>query len=217
MNTTPEFSIKITGNHYFGCDYIFSNIYGSAVFADDFNGERESLEGMVNDPEKGDFSEATFAEYAESDSEFYDFSTLPECNKEIEYSTLGTLTEDGDGGLFIRYSGDFSPVCMHITKGGLVTLNGEEDDFSELVFENGKRNYVALPESVFSPSQADGGGYDDGDMQSPIQLCVDTKNLETDISEAGVKLKISYSIEVNGITAEVSDITLTARPCRAQF
>ncbi len=30
-----DFAIKISGNHYFACDYVFSNIYGESVFFDD--------------------------------------------------------------------------------------------------------------------------------------------------------------------------------------
>ena len=27
-----DFAIKISGNHYFACDYVFSNVYGNSVF-----------------------------------------------------------------------------------------------------------------------------------------------------------------------------------------
>ena len=97
-----------------------------------------------------------------------------------------------------------------------MTLNGEDDDFSELVFETGKRNYVALPESLFgetcpSLSRAEPDENCE-DRQSPLQLCINTRNIDADMTEDGGSLKLSYSIEVNGITAESSDIVLTANP-----
>ncbi len=215
-----EVSIKIKGSHYFGCDYIFSNIYGSAVFTENDCQDGVCCDVPMNelisdDPEKGDFSEKTLERFIE-DSDFGDMSellSLPECNKEIEYSTLGTLTPDGSGGVYIRYCGDFSPICMHVSGNGCVTLNGEEDDFSELIFEAGKRNYVALPESLFTePPVSDGTNDTQNDTQSPLQLCISTRNIDTDLTENGGSLSLSYSIEVNGITAECTDITLTANP-----
>lgn len=211
-----EFSIKIKGSHYFGCDYIFSNIYGSAVFTDNDSQscafyDVPMKDIISDDPSKGDFSEKTLERFIEETSDVYDLSTLPDCNREIEYSTLGTLTSDGNGGVYIRYCGDFSPICMHVLQNGKVTLNGEEDDFSELIFEKGKRNYIALPESLFSESPVCVTNESDCDeTQSPLQLCVSTKDIDSDINENGGHLKLSYSIEVNGITAECSDIVLTA-------
>ncbi len=215
-----EVSIKIKGSHYFGCDYIFSNIYGSAVFTESDCPDGTFYDDPMNDiisddPEKGDFSEKTLERFIEDSecSDMLDLVSLPECNKEIEYSTLGTLTSDGSGGVYIRYSGDFSPICMHVSNNGYVTLNGEEDDFSELIFEQGKRNYVALPESLFIEQPvADDGSSEENDTQSPLQLCISTRNIDSDLTENGGSLSLSYSIEVNGITAECTDITLTADP-----
>ena len=219
MNT--DFSIEIKGSHYFGCDYIFSNIYGSAVFTendcpDDGIYDIPMNELISDDPNKGDFSEKTLERFIDDASDLLDISTLPDCSKEIEYSTRGTLSPDGSGGVYIRYSGDFSPICMHVSKCGKVTLNGEDDDFSELVFETGKRNYLALPESLFgetcpSLSRAEPDENCE-DRQSPLQLCINTRNIDADMTEDGGSLKLSYSIEVNGITAESSDIVLTANP-----
>ena len=101
-------------------------------------------------------------------------------------------------------------------------IHKEETDFfvdentTELVFETGKRNYVALPESLFGETcpALSSTEPDDGceDRQSPLQLCINTRNIDADMTEDGGSLKLSYSIEVNGITAESSDIVLTANP-----
>ena len=203
-----EVSISINGKHYFGCDYIFANIYGSSVFSDEeqsaFPGE-ENLGEISKDPESGDFSRETLEEFInEGSGDALDLSTLPDVNKEIEYSTLGTLQSDGNGGFLIRYSGDFSPICIH-AQDGRITLNGQEDDFSELVFEKDKRNYICLPESLFVE---DASG--ENENQSPIMLCLTAECVENNLKEDGGVLHVSYSIEVNGITAEVTDFTLTA-------
>ena len=203
-----EVSISISGRHYFGCDYIFANIYGSSVFSDEENRalpQEENLGEISRDPESGDFSKETLEEFINSDTGgTLDLSTLPDVNKEIEYSTLGTLQSDGKGGYLIRYSGDFTPICIH-AQDGKITLNGQEDDFEELVFEKDKRNYICLPESLFLEDAAE-----ENENQSPIMLCLTAECVENNLKEDGGVLHVSYSIEVNGITAEVTDFTLTA-------
>ena len=203
-----EVSISISGKHYFGCDYIFANIYGSSVFSEEERpslSEDDSLGDISRNPENGDFSSETLEEFISSDSgDSLDLSTLPDVNKEIEYSTLGTLQSDGKGGYLIRYSGDFTPICIH-AENGRITLNGQEDDFSELVFEKGKRNYICLPESIFTEEFQE-----ENENQSPIMLCLSAECVENNLQENGGVLHVSYSIEVNGITAEVTDFTLTA-------
>ena len=210
-----EVSISINGRHYFGCDYIFSNIYGSSVFSEDdkIDPDSASLEEMSKDPESGDFSSETLDRFIKDDSgTSLDLSTMPDVSKEIEYSTFGTLQSDGEGGYYIRYSGDFSPICIHAAKDGVFSLNGQDDDFSELVFETGKRNYIVLPESLFLEDASE-----DNENQSPITLCLSAQTVENEITENGGTLHVSYSIEVNGITAEVTDFTLTATGTSQQF
>ena len=208
MHLPREVSISISGKHYFGCDYIFANIYGSSVFSEEDNCSAysdDNLGEISKDPESGDFSSETLEEFINSDSGgTLDLSTLPDVNKEIEYSTAGTLQSDGKGGYLIRYSGDFSPICIH-AESGKITLNGQEDDFSELVFEKDKRNYICLPESLFMEENQE-----ENENQSPIMLCLTAKCVENNLQEDGGVLHVSYSIEVNGITAEVTDFTLTA-------
>ena len=209
MHLPREVSISISGKHYFGCDYIFSNIYGSSVFSEEDRMpvvNDEDLEKVAKNPESGDFSSETLDEFIEENSSGeLDLSTMPECNKEIEYSTVGTLQSDGSGGVLIRYSGDFTPICIHAdsTK---ISLNGQDDDFSELVFETGKRNYIALPESLFKDDE----NAAENENQSPIMLCLSAECVENNITDNGGSLHVSYSIEVNGICAEVTDFTLTA-------
>ncbi len=209
-NSPKEFSINIKGKHYFGCDYIFSNIYGASVFADeetDLHSFTQQDETLKANPENGDYSPETLEEFMASDNALYDLLSMPDCKKEIDYTTTGSVISDGVGGVLIRYSGDFSPICMHLSRDGTFALSGQEDDFSELVFEKGKRNYVSLPETLFGdePSSVN-------ENQSPILLCLNAQSIESNITEDGGYLKVSYSIEVNGITAEVTDFTLTATP-----
>ncbi len=205
-----EVSISISGKHYFGCDYIFANIYGSSVFSEEEASQAvqdENLGEISKDPENGDFSRETLEEFISSDTgDTLDLSTMPDVNKEIEYSTLGTLQSDGNGGYLIRYSGDFTPICIH-AENGRITLNGQEDDFSELVFEKDKRNYICLPESLFLED-----AQEENENQSPIMLCLTAECVENNLKDDGGVLHVSYSIEVNGITAEVTDFVLTATP-----
>jgi len=208
MHLPQEVSISISGKHYFGCDYIFSNIYGSSVFAEEDTSPipaADDLEKVAKDPESGDFSSETLDEFINSDStDELDLSTMPECRREIEYSTVGTVQSDGSGGVLIRYSGDFTPICIH-AENAKISLNGQEDDFSELIFEKDKRNYIALPESLFTEDESV-----QNENQSPIMLCLSAQCVENNLTECGGSLHVSYSIEVNGICAEVTDFTLTA-------
>lgn len=211
MKITPlqkEVSISINGKHYFGCDYIFSNIYGSSVFSEENSQATPSdqpIEALSQNPENGDFNQETLNEFIRSGTTgAHELLSLPECNKEIEYSTTGTLESDGKDGFLIRYSGDFTPICIH-AQDGKMTLNGQEDDFSELIFEKGKRNYIALPESLFFEDD-----HEENENQSPFVLCLSAECVENSFDENGGVLHVSYSIEVNGITAEVTDFTLTA-------
>lgn len=211
MHLPQEVSISISGKHYFGCDYIFSNIYGSSVFAEDTGdfpvAAADDTEKYAKNPESGDFSSESLEEFISEDSDgMLDLSTLPECSKEIEYSTMGTVQNDGSGGVLIRYSGDFTPICIHAHT-SKISLNGQEDDFSELVFETGKRNYIALPESLFMEESKEAR---ENENQSPIMLCLSAECVENNLTESGGSLHVSYSIEVNGICAEVTDFTLTA-------
>ncbi len=211
MHLPQEVSISISGKHYFGCDYIFSNIYGSSVFAEDGGdfplASADELEKHAKNPESGDFSSESLEEFISENSEgVLDLSTMPECSREIEYSTLGTVQNDGNGGVLIRYSGDFTPICIHAHT-SKISLNGQEDDFSELVFEKGKRNYIALPESLFADDSKE---VTENENQSPIMLCLSAECVENNLTESGGSLHVSYSIEVNGICAEVTDFTLTA-------
>lgn len=205
-NTQNQYTISIKGHHFFACDYVFSNIYGSGVFAEDYNPLDEISESeLFANPEAFSLSEKTLELFSKDGDMPYDISTMPDCVKEIEYSTQGTV-DICDNFITIKYSGDFSPICMRVSDGAL-SLSGQDDDFSELIFEEGKRNFVALPETLFSNADAS-----ENENQSPLQLCLDTKSIRLSNSGQKITVKAEYSIEVNGIVAEVSGFTLTATP-----
>lgn len=193
-----DFSIKINGNHYFACDYVFSNVYGDSVFSEEIESPSADFDISSNS------QELLLDTLPETPLDA--LTTLPECTKEIEYMTEGTIHEEDTDDIFIRYGSDDSPMCIHIRKDGSVTLSGDEYDAAEIVFEQGKRNFIALPMSLL-------GGTDDpeySDLQSPLNLCVNTGEIKNNMTSDGGTLSVSYSIEVNGIVAEVSDFTITA-------
>ncbi len=205
--TTNQYTISIKGHHFFACDYVFSNIYGSGVFSEDYNPLDEISENeLFANPEAFALSEKTLEQFSKDGDAPYDISTMPDSVKEIEYSTIGIVDLFDNDCATIKYSGDFSPICMHVSQGKL-SLSGQDDDFSELLFEEGKRNFVALPETLFSNADAS-----DNENQSPLQLCLDTKKISFSKDKEKIKVKAEYSIEVNGIVAEVSSFTLTATP-----
>ncbi len=194
-----DFAIKISGSHYFACDYVFSNVYGDSVFTED---EPSAIHSDFMTPE--DNEEMLLDTLPETHLD--GLATLPECNKEVEYMTEGSVHEEDENGIFIRYGSDESPMCIHIRDDGVVTLSGDEYDSSEIVFEKGKRNFIALPANLFD----DGISSKSDDLQSPLHLCVSTDDIRNNMTKDGGSLTVSYSIEVNGIVAEVTDFTLTA-------
>lgn len=210
-----NYAIKITGNHFFACDYVFSNIYGESVFFDDSALSHAADGDLSGCPTPKELSESTEQTLRETLPETpYDaLSTLPDCTKKIEYTTEGSVFSLSelypDEGLYIRYGSDESPMCVHIRPDGSVSVSGDESDTAELVFEEGKRTLIALPESLFS-NETPTGPTDDYEAHAPVHLCVCTESIENHMTDAGGSLSVSYSIEVNGMIAEVTDFTLTA-------
>lgn len=198
ISNKRDFAIKISGNHYFACDYVFSNIYGDSVFTEDDT----ALPTEYLTPEDNE----NLLKETLPETHLDGISTLPECTKEIEYMTEGSVSDENENGIYIRYGSDDSPMCVHILNDGSVTLSSDEDDTAEIVFEKGKRNFIALPVSLFN----DGINSAPEDLQSPLHLCVSTEEIQNNMTQNGGTLSVSYSIEVNGIVAEVTDFTITA-------
>ena len=94
-----DFAIKISGNHYFACDYVFSNIYGESVFFDDGEPHADdsvfvgSADSPADDPSgfpalfpSAELSEEVLRETL-PETPFDALATLPDCTKKIEYMT----------------------------------------------------------------------------------------------------------------------------------
>lgn len=208
-----DFAIKISGSHYFACDYVFSNIYGESVFFEDTdtsfaNASPGLAADLTADLSPEEISEDTLRETL-PETPYDGISTLPECQKEIEYMTEGSVQQLGGNEFYIRYGSDESPMCIHIRGDGSVTLSGDDSDVAEIIFEQGKRNFIALPESAFGDPQVHGLS-DDYETHAPLHLCVCTEQIDNRMTNHGGSLSVSYSIEVNGMIAEVTDFTLTA-------
>ena len=195
-----DFAIKINGNHYFACDYVFSNVYGDSVFSDETDIPSPTADFEIS----SDAKELLLDTLPETPLDA--LTTLPECTKEIEYMTEGTIHQEEQDDIFIRYGSDDAPMCIHIRKDGSVTLSGDEFDAAEIVFEQGKRNFIAIPMSLLNGFTIQ----EEHELQSPLNLCITTNEIKNNMTGGGGTLSVSYSIEVNGIVAEVSDFTLTA-------
>lgn len=214
LGNDRSFAIKITGNHFFACDYVFSNVYGESVFFDDAPSGVPADGDLASCPTPFELSES--AEKALRDTlpetPFDALSTLPDCTKRVEYMTEGmilSLASVRDDGLYIRYGSEESPMCLHIRADGSVSVSGDERDTGEMVFEEGKRSFIALPENLFSDETPSGPG-DGYEKHTPFHLCVSTESIDNQMTADGGSLSVRYSIEVNGMIAEISDFTLTA-------
>ena len=196
-----DFAIKISGNHYFACDYVFSNVYGNSVF------DEEEQNGILPVDITGGDDESVLLDTL-PETHIDSLASLPECTKEVEYMTEGSVHEVNENDIFIRYGSDDAPMCIHIRDDGSVTLSGDEDDVAEIVFEKGKRNFIAIPATLFENQNTLPENMED--LQSPLNLCITTDEIKNNMTKDGGSLTVSYSIEVNGIVAEVTDFTLTA-------
>lgn len=196
-----DFAIKISGNHYFACDYVFSNVYGNSVF------DEEEQNGILPVDITGGDDESVLLDTL-PETHIDSLASLPECTKEVEYMTEGSVHEVNENDIFIRYGSDDAPMCIHIRDDGSVTLSGDEYDVAEIVFEKGKRNFIAIPASLFENQNTLLENMED--LQSPLNLCITTDEIKNNMTKDGGSLTVSYSIEVNGIVAEVTDFTLTA-------
>ena len=196
-----DFAIKISGNHYFACDYVFSNVYGNSVF------DEEEQNGILPVDITGGDDESVLLDTL-PETHIDSLASLPECTKEVEYMTEGSVHEVNENDIFIRYGSDDAPMCIHIRDDGSVTLSGDEYDVAEIVFEKGKRNFIAIPATLFENQNTLPENMED--LQSPLNLCITTDEIKNNMTKDGGSLTVSYSIEVNGIVAEVTDFTLTA-------
>ena len=196
-----DFAIKISGNHYFACDYVFSNVYGNSVF------DEEEQNGILPVDITGGDDESVLLDTL-PETHIDSLASLPECTKEVEYMTEGSVHEVNENDIFIRYGSDDAPMCIHIRDDGSVTLSGDEYDVAEIVFEKGKRNFIAIPATLFENQNTLPENMED--LQSPLNLCITTVEIKNNMTKDGGSLTVSYSIEVNGIVAEVTDFTLTA-------
>ena len=79
--------------------------------------------------------------------------------------------------------------------GDLVSVNRSGVLKSHMIFEEGKIHNCIYDTGVF-----------------PMQLRINTKSLECDISELGGKLNIDYTVEIVGNVAEQSRLTLSVSP-----
>ncbi len=197
--------IKIAGKHYFACDYVFSNVYGESVFFDDSD-EQPASPSLVFSPAENNTEENLRMTLPETPLDT--LSSLPACTREINFASSGTVLPVSGDGTYIRYGSDQSPMCIHIRPDGSISVTGDEEDLAEIVFEDGKTNHIALQASLFSEEYANDPAL--SDIGSPFHLSVSTSEIRNRMTENGGTLTIRYSIDVNGMLAEVSDITLTA-------
>lgn len=146
---------------------------------------------------------------------------FPTAAKKIEYMTEGSLcdreTPEHDG-LYIRYGSDDAPCAYTSATTAVFRSAAMKRTRREIVFEQGKRHFIALPESLFSKEAPFADAFaedtDTYERHAPIHLCVSTEKIDNRMTPHGGSLSVSYSIEVNGMIAEVSDFTLTADALR---
>lgn len=203
-NENRDHMIRITGKHYFACDYVISNVYGDSVFF-----EEGDAPPPVDTPfMTGEIMEENLKQTL-PETPLGSLFTLPEMTREITYLSTGSVRHTVRDGTFIRYGSDEHPMCLHIRADGSVTLSSDVKDLGEMIFEPGQKTYIALQAAAFAEPGTFEQGADD-DMHSPLHLGVKTEELQVRFSARGGSVRVRYVIDVNGILAEVTDFTLTA-------
>ncbi len=125
-----------------------------------------------------------------------------ECQETDLYSE-GELEIHEDGSMVLSYDESelpdtpFSQTSLHFKKSAplLVTLMRSGQFKSAMVFEPMTR-HICVYETPFMP----------------IEMCIDTQNLENTLSETGGELCVRYSIETNCMRCERAKIKLLASP-----
>lgn len=122
----------------------------------------------------------------------------PEC----ETTTLTTecTVADKGGKIEIEYKeseitgmeGSVTKVVFDKSNASLVSILREGAVSTALVFEEGKRNLCIYQTPYF-----------------PIELCINTLSLENTLTYEGGRMCAEYLVEMNGILAEKTNITIT--------
>lgn len=121
---------------------------------------------------------------------------------EVDTTTLTTDCTVADKGsrIEIEYEeseitgmeGSKTKVYFDKNNPGLVSILREGAVSTALVFEEGRRHLCVYETPYF-----------------PIELCVNTLNLENSLSYSGGSFSAEYLVEMNGILAEKTHITIT--------
>lgn len=129
-------------------------------------------------------------------------SSAPKVSGESETTSLTTecTVADKGGKIEIEYSeseitgmsGSVTKVIFDKSSPSLVTILREGSVSTALVFEEGKRHLCVYQTPYF-----------------PIELCITTLSLENTLTYNGGRMNAEYLVEMNGILAEKTNITIT--------
>lgn len=221
-NIGNELRLLIKGNHYYATPFIFSNVYGRAIFIRNDYAEAETA--SVYEDIASEIFDDDYYEYARTERlSIQNSSLLPifnkinsemlshmevdkntsisaEDNNEVELYTDGVIEEDD--GLKIMYGDSNFPICLHVGNDGIVTLDSECEAIPMLTFEKGKRHFVNL-----SPLMKI--GLTDSRLDIPMQICIFTHDIKNELLSSSKTLEISYSIEIAGSQAEKTNFSIT--------
>lgn len=221
-NIGNELRLLIKGNHYYATPFVFSNVYGRAIFK--HNDFAENTPASMYEDIASELFEDDYYEYARTERLSTQNSTLlpifrkinhellshtehekivlpiSEEDNEVELYTDGVIAEDN--GLKIIYGDRNFPICLHVGNDGIVTLDSENDAVPMLTFEKGKRHFVNLSPLVKL-------GLPDGKTEIPLQICIFTHDIRNELIGKSKTLEISYSIEIAGSQAEKTNFSVT--------
>lgn len=139
-----------------------------------------------------ELSELLATEYTEEDTS----------DQSFELITSGVLSERG-GRINIRYEeseltglgGSVTNISFDESNAALVTMSRTGHHNTFLTFEKGKRHLCAYD----SPVQ-------------PYQLCVSTREVKNKLTGRGGLLELDYVLEINGTSAEHSELSMRVEP-----
>jgi len=221
-NINNELRLLIRGNHYYATPFVFSNVYGRAIFSRNNFAENEPT--SVYEDIASEVFEENYYEYSKTERlSMQNSSLLPifskinsemrshtetekgivsssEEDNEVELYTDGIIEEDD--GLKIIYGDSNFPISLHVGNDGIVTLDSENEAIAALTFEKGKRHFVNLSPLIKL-------GLSDGKQDIPLQICVYTHDIKNELLQKSKTLEITYSIEIAGSQAEKTNFSIT--------
>ncbi len=202
------YRIKISGEHFFTDNFLFSNFYGNEMFKGSAGGVFR-INPFIRSPEPysycrprdgyDDFADTSKIDFPSCDEAFQK-SGINSVPAHVECTATGNVSFFPDGKISIEYF-DKMPVIIYISKDNIVNVINENSPITYMTFESEKRNFqnITLKNTFFPFSKNE---------IVMLEFCVNTEKITNTLSPDGGILDIEYTLEVSLCETEKTHFTL---------